>query len=145
MPALRLEAVLAAALLAGGAAVTAQQSPPTFRAGVEAVAVEAFVTDRQGNPVRNLTLADFDILEDGKPQSITSFTEVNIPIVPPEPYSPTAVQPDVASNTGGEGRLYVVVFDELNPSPSIAVEGLALKARQFLHGFIEQHFEASAL
>lgn len=143
MPAFRLEAVLAAALLAGGAAVTAQQSPPTFRAGVEAVAVDAFVTDRQGNPVRNLTMADFDILEDGKPQSITSFTEVNIPIVAPEPYSPTAVQPDVATNTAGEGRLYVVVFDELNPSPSISVEGLALKARQFLHGFIEQHFEAN--
>ena len=137
-------ALLAGALIASAPAINgAQQAPATFRAGVEAVAVDAFVTDRQGNPVRNLTVADFDILEDGKPQSITSFTEVNIPIVPPEPYSATAVQPDVATNTGGEGRLYVVVFDELHPSPSISVEGLALKARQFLHGFIEQHFEAN--
>src|SRR4051812_33491301 len=72
-------ALFAAALIAS-ASVTdrAQQASPTFRTGVEAVAVDAFVTDRQGNPVGNLTVADFDILEDGKPQSITSFTEVNI-------------------------------------------------------------------
>ena len=130
------------------------QAPATFRAGVEAVAVDAFVTDRQGNPVRNLTIDDFEILEDNKPQRITSFAEVNIPIDPPEPYSPTAIEPDVATNIGGEGRLYVIVLDELTPIPPpgmalrskaspISPAAQALRARQFLHTFIEQHFEAN--
>jgi len=48
----------------------------------------------------------------------------------------------------GEGRLYVIVFDELKPVKQIGSDdsssgGIALKARQFLHTFIEQHFEAN--
>jgi VWFA-related protein len=128
--------------------VSGQQSPPTFRAGVDAIAVDAFVTDRDGRPVPNLTIEDFDMFEDGKPQRITSFSEVNIPVHQPEPYSPTAVEPDVATNAAGEGRLYVIAFDELSPIPGIAGDdtspaALALRARQFLHAFIEQHFEAN--
>jgi VWFA-related protein len=125
-----------AIVLAAAQVLLAQQTPPTFRAGVEAVAVDAFVTDRAGNPVTNLTIDDFELLEDGKPQRITSFTEVNIPIRPPESYSPTAVEPDVATNSAGEGRLYVIALDEVHPE-------YALKARRFLRTFIEQHFEAN--
>ena len=121
----------------------AQQAPPTFRSGIDAVSVDAFVTDRQGHPVANLTIDDFEIFEDKTAQRITSFTEVSIPIVPPEPYSPTAVESDVATNAAGEGRLYVIVFDELNPTPSLSPGDLALRARTFLRTFIEQHFEAS--
>ena len=54
-------------------AVSAQQPAPTFRAQVEAVQVDVFVTDRDGNPVRDLRLEDFELLEDGKPQTITYF------------------------------------------------------------------------
>src|SRR6478752_4105056 len=80
--------------------LAAQQAPPTFRAQVDAVEVDAFVTDRQGNPVPNLTIGDFEILEDNRTQRITSFAEVNIPIIPPAPYAPAAADPDVATNTG---------------------------------------------
>ena len=114
----------------------AQQVPPTFRAAVDAVEVDAFVTDRDGAPVRNLTLDDFEVSEDDAPQRITSFSEVSIPIHPPAPYSPTAPEPDVATNTAGEGRLYAIVLDEVHPEN-------ALKARAFLRRFIEEHFEAS--
>ena len=118
-------------------AVSAQQSPPpTFRTLVDAVQVDAFVTDRTGNPVRNLRLEDFELLEEGRPQVITSFSEVNIPITPPPPFSPTAVRPDVATNTGSEGRLYVIALDEVGAD-------LALRARHYLTTLIERHFEAS--
>jgi VWFA-related protein len=129
-------AILTAVALIGTQAIQARQTPPTFRAGVEAIAVDAFVTDRDGTPVPNLTVDDFELLEDDKPQSITSFTEVNIPIHPPEPYVPTAAEPDVATNLTGEGRLYVIALDEVHPE-------YALKARRFLHTFVEQHFEAN--
>jgi hypothetical protein len=32
------------------------------------VRVDAFVTDKKGNPVTDLKQTDFDVLEDGKPQ-----------------------------------------------------------------------------
>src|SRR5690349_22698086 len=114
----RLLALLACLGLLG-AIVSGQQAAPTFRSGIDAVSVDAFVTDSQGNPVRNLTPADFEIFEDKAPQRITSFSEVSIPIKPPVPYSPTAVESDVATNANGDGRLYVIVFDELNPTPSL--------------------------
>ena len=44
------------------------------------VEVDVYVTDAQNNPVNDLTADDFDVLEDGKPQKVTSFSLVNIPI-----------------------------------------------------------------
>ena len=55
----------------------AQQRPPVFRAGVNAVRVDVIVTDKAGNPVADLTAADFEVLEDGKPQDIDLFKLVN--------------------------------------------------------------------
>jgi VWFA-related protein len=115
-------------------AVSAQQPAPTFRTQVDAVQVDVFVTDRDGNPVRDLRLDDFELLEDGRPQTITSFSEVNIPITVPPPLSPGTPRPDVATNSGGEGRLYVIALDEVGAD-------LALRARHFLTTFIERHFE----
>lgn len=115
--------------------MSAQQAPPpTFRALVEAVQVDAFVTDRAGNPVRNLRLDDFELLEDGKPQVVTSFSEVVIPINVPPPFVPGAPRPDVATNSGGDGRLYVVALDDVGAD-------VALRVRHFLTTFIERHFE----
>jgi hypothetical protein len=42
----------------------ADQPPVTFRVEVNYVEVDAFVTDAQGNPVTDLTAADFDLLEE---------------------------------------------------------------------------------
>jgi len=142
-----LAAVIALALATTAVTIGhAQQAPPTFRTQIDAVEVDAFVTDREGRPVPNLTADDFEVLEENRPQRITSFSEVSIPINPPTPYSPTVPEPDVATNTGDEGRLYVIVFDELKPvrqtgSDDSSSGGIALRARQFLHAFIEQHFE----
>ena len=69
-------ALCATALLAQ----TPQRAEPTFRVQVDAVEFDAFVTDAQGNPVTDLTVEDFEIVEDGKPQAITSSALVNIPI-----------------------------------------------------------------
>ena len=67
-------------------AVRAEQQPPpsapeqqpTFRTGINFVRVDAIVTDRQGNPVPDLTAEDFEVLEDGKPQAIESFRFIKI-------------------------------------------------------------------
>ena len=53
-----------------------QRAPGTIKEGVTAVLVDVVVRDRRGQPVKDLTQADFEILEDGVPQTIGSFTPV---------------------------------------------------------------------
>lgn len=111
---------------------------PTFRSQVEAVELDAIVTDARGNPVTDLTIDDFEIVEGGRSQTITAFGLVNLPIErQTRPlYSPTAIEPDVFTNRGAEGRLYVIAVDEVAPA-------LALRARHFLRRFIETQFAAN--
>ena len=45
------------------------QQPPTFSTGVELVYVDVFVS-HDGRPVGGLTAADFEVLDDGAPQTI---------------------------------------------------------------------------
>jgi sulfur transfer protein SufE len=45
-----------------------------FKTGRDAVSVDVIVRDRDGNIVRGLTAADFEIREDGRPQDILSFS-----------------------------------------------------------------------
>jgi hypothetical protein len=52
------------------------QQQPTFRTRVDAVSVDVIVTDRQGNPVTDLTAADFEVREAGKMQSV-EFVQVH--------------------------------------------------------------------
>jgi hypothetical protein len=55
----------------------APAQPPTFRARIDLVQVDVVVVDRDGNPVRGLTSADFTLLDRGKAQAIVNFDEVS--------------------------------------------------------------------
>ena len=59
--------------------------PPRFGPGVRAIQVDAVVSDERGNPVRGLTDDDFEIVEKGKPQAVTTFEAVDIPIEGQQP------------------------------------------------------------
>ena len=49
-----------------------QEPPPvTFRVEVNYVEVDAIVTDANGNPITDLTAKDFQVTEDGRPQTIS--------------------------------------------------------------------------
>ena len=54
------------------------QPQPTFRAGINYVAVDVIVTDRRDNPVVDLRKEEFEVFEDGKPQPIEEFRLVKI-------------------------------------------------------------------
>jgi len=55
-----------------GAALLAQEpQTPRFRVAVDAVRIDAVVTDKDGNIVRDLIAEDFEILQDGKLQKVT--------------------------------------------------------------------------
>jgi len=56
------------------------QQRPTFRTGVETVAIYASVLDEFGELITDLTEDDFTVLDDGKPQTITLFANTFQPI-----------------------------------------------------------------
>jgi VWFA-related protein len=134
---------VAIALVAG--VVVAQQSqqetpiaaapPVTFRAEINFVEVDAFVTDADGNPVTDLTAADFEIFEDDEPQTIEVFTHVDIPIerAARPSFATEAIEPDVQSNASVEGRVYLFVLD------SYHIDALrAERVRSSLTDFVQQ-------
>lgn len=53
---------------------------PTLSARTELVAVPVSVTDRHGNFVPGLTMGDFQILVDGRPQPISFFEQQDTPV-----------------------------------------------------------------
>jgi VWFA-related protein len=110
--------------------------PVTFRAEVNFVEIDAFVTDAQGNPVTDLVSDDFEIFEDGEPQTIDAFTHVNIPIARAERplFAARPIEPDVQSNTEVEGRVYVFVLDAHHIDPT-----RTLRVKTALRQFVEEN------
>jgi VWFA-related protein len=106
-----------AATIAGQQSSTGTQPPLTFKVDVNYVEIDARVTDAQGNFVRNLTKDDFQVTENGKPQPLSVFSTVDIPVehVDPPLFATVAIQPDTATNARPfEGRLFVLVVDDLH-------------------------------
>jgi VWFA-related protein len=143
-------AILVAAL---GAALAAQQPAPapqtpvdqppvTFRVEVNYVEVDAFVTDAQGKPVTDLMAGEFEVFEDGKPQKVSAFSLVNIPIERAERplFAGKAIEPDVQTNEHLEGRIYLLVLDDVHTDFTRTPRVKAAARR-----FIEQNFGTNDL
>ena len=116
---------------------------PTFRVRVDYVEVDVVVTDQQGNLVRDLKKEDFQVIEDGKPQSITTFSLVDIPIERADRplYQADPIEPDVKTNAQPfDGRIYVMVIDDThtNFGRTARVKGAAKQ-------FIERRLGANDL
>lgn len=101
---------------------------PTFPAEVEQVTVDVVVTDKKGVPITGLTPADFQILEDNKPQKIAGFESIEVPAAP-SGVSPS--RPRISSNQAPEmrtGRSFVIVFDDIHLAPHHAQRAKAAVA-----------------
>ncbi len=87
---------------------------PTFAAGVELVTVDVVVTDKKNSSVTGLRREDFTILEDGRPQEISTFDAVQVPDAPaavPAPKPALSVNTDSGERTA---RTFVIVFDDVH-------------------------------
>jgi Ca-activated chloride channel family protein len=102
---------LAGLVALGGSIPAASEAPqpqaPTFRSGTQVVPVFATVLDAQGRLVPDLTKEDFQIFDNGKPQTITQFSSETQPIT-------------------------VVVMLDTSASMTLALDLLKRAAEQFL-------------
>ena len=132
----RLGVALLAAIAIGLTAHAQQQ--PTFKTSVNVVDVDVTVKDAQGNFVTGLTADDFEVFEDGKPQTIQTFSYIELPVQTRTSFGfgGRPVATDVRSNRDVEsGRVYIIVLDDLNVAP-LRTAIVRRRARDF----IEQHF-----
>ena len=92
---------------------------PQFRSAVDLVHLDVSVLDRNRDPVRGLTRADFTILEDGQPRNVDNFVAVEVPPPPPPPPANSwtrTVPSDLQTNDiarAPEGRLVVLLLDDV--------------------------------
>jgi VWFA-related protein len=130
------------------AAVAARQAPsepPRFRVAVDVVSIDAVVTDRKGEVVRDLTAADFEVFQDGKRQKVT-FAQF-VPVITVAAPAVTAIGSSaVAAPAATEAprvpappitreqvrRTIVLVVDDLG----LSVEGMN-NTRRALRGFVD--------
>ncbi len=126
-PARRILIVLLGFVLLSSSLPSQEQAEYTFRVQSDLVLVNVTVRDKSGNFVRNLKPENFTILEDNKPQKVTSFDVENIdaiasqdvaqakplPSAPSQPATPAAVA-NLAANLADQfknRRLIILFFD----------------------------------
>jgi VWFA-related protein len=134
---------LALFLSIGAAAGAAAQEPPDRRgavseqAFVERVVVDAYVTGSDGNPIPNLTPADFRVHVDGKPVTLESVDwlpaeAAEIDAAPPEQAGSFEERAGWRSDVP-PGRLIIMFFQtNYEPSRLIGLIRMAAQARRFL-------------
>jgi VWFA-related protein len=119
----------------------AQPDQPIFRSDINFVRVDAIVTDRQGNPVQDLKETDFEVLEDGKPQTIQTFKLINVTEnagvgtdPPREVRNPIEEQTEASRD---DVRLFAIFLDDYH----VRLEN-SMRAREPIAAFIENQLQA---
>jgi VWFA-related protein len=110
----------------------AQQPPRSiFRVRTDLIPVDVSVLDKDRQPVRGLTAADFTVYEDGKRRPVVAFSAVDVPGPVRDATVASWVRDapkDVVSNDlPDEGRLVVILMDGTIPDgqPTIAAKQIA--------------------
>jgi VWFA-related protein len=131
----------------------AQDDDEVVRITTNLVQVDVMVTDKDGNPVPDLKPEQFEILQDGRPQTITNFSYISTAT---PAAAATALPPSVKA-TSTKGRAAAVIPPaRLNPQQvgrtlALAVDDLGLsfeslgRMRKTLRRFVEEQMGASDL
>ena len=104
-----LVGIIAVSVIASGRA----QQPPIFRATADIVQIDVSVLDRDRQPLRGLTAADFTVLDGGIEQPVVAFAAVDLPdrVRTGAPWT-RDVAPDVVTNHLGAQRVVLILFDD---------------------------------
>ena len=96
---------------------------PVFRTGINFVRVDVIATDKQGMPVTDLSLNDFEVFEDGKPQAVETFRLIKVDAVAPEDTT-RAIRTREDEETAAadeNARIFVFFLDDYNVRQSTAM------------------------
>ena len=115
--------------------VPGQEAIPTFRSGINFVRVDVIVTDKKGEPVDDLTMEDFQVREDNKPQTVEQFRLVRVDRSsrpPGEPIREIRDRDDVEREAAYDDvRLFVFFFDDYHTR-----DLNAMTIRRYLQEFV---------
>lgn len=91
-----------------------RQSPQKpFEGRIDLFRIDVSVLDQDRRPIRGLRQEDFSLLEDGKPRTISTFAEVDVPISEPEAAWQRSAPVDVTRNDDlQDKRLFVLLLDD---------------------------------
>lgn len=97
------------------------------------VQLDAVVTDKDGNPVFDLTRDDFDVFQDGKRKDISSFTFVDTSVSSEKAATERKVDKNspiapIRQKANSTGRVITFVVDDGNCTSSLAGMGAARRA-----------------
>jgi VWFA-related protein len=96
------------------------QRQPDFTSRVELVTTDVVVRDNNGQFIADLKQEEFEILEDGVPQKIISFSlthggrSFNIAAPPPAPVAEGIILPPSRPPTDAAGRIFIIFVDDLH-------------------------------
>src|SRR5688572_31786002 len=122
--------LLALLCLAGAAASPGAQSQspatpqeaiqgPTFRTGVELIAVDVAVVDDRGRPVEDLRAPEFEVKIDGEVRRVVSAELVKVDVEEAKKQAAAKTESFYTSNlTPPNARLIVLAVDQMNIHPA---------------------------
>jgi VWFA-related protein len=120
------------------AAQDLQAAAPRNEVSVVLKLVQVFVVDRYGRPITDLSLSDFELLDNGRPQFITAFEAHSIALPGrPAGYAPDAAAAAPAKPAAVQGRKFYFVFDYFMNDP-----GGIRKAKEAAIHFIDNRLAA---
>jgi len=121
---------------AAGDQQPADQTQLTFRAGINFVTVDAYVSDSKGQPATDLKQSDFEVLEDNKPQKIEQFRFIKVDGNPkpgePPPQEIKNRDDEEREARRDDTRVFVIFLDDYHTRL-----GSSLAVRQPLSEFIQ--------
>ena len=137
-----LSTVLTLAVVCQAGLVTAQQRPAepdeVIRIKTDLVQVRAVVTDKNGKPVTNLKQDDFEILESGKPQTVSFFSQETIQERAAAPADPTRPNSGGRStenpNANARPSRTIVLFVDTLHLPPVSL----IRAKDQLKRFVDE-------
>jgi len=114
-----------------------QPQPPVFKTGINFVRVDVIITDKNGNTVPDLRQSDFEVVEDGKPQTIETFKLVKLDggVTPTADGPPRAIRTDYDEESEAardDVRLFAIFLDDYHVR-----RGASMVVRDPLSTFIE--------
>ena len=127
-------------LAAQAAQGTQSRQQPVFQSGVELIAVDVAIVDKQGNPITGLRPDQFEVTIDGKPRRVVSAEFIEFtPAAPPAgttPVASRAIVPAYSSNeqvapTAPQGRLIFLAIDQ-GSFRNFGARGAMEAARRFI-------------